>query len=87
MIFIMFFKAAMKYLEDIGLQLKKLRKESGYTSYASFAWDNNINRTQYWRMEKGQNVTIKSLLVVLNIHGLTLINFFQMVEDNRSIST
>lgn len=42
----------------IGERLKALRIEKGFSSYEKFAWDNEINRVQYYRMEKGANITI-----------------------------
>lgn len=68
-------------LKKIGERLKKLRIEKGYTSYEKFAWDNEINRVQYWRMESGVNITIKSLLKVLEAHKITLSEFFLNLED------
>jgi hypothetical protein len=64
-------------LKKIGERLKELRIEEGYTSYEKFAWDNELNRVQYWRMESGANVTIKSLIKVVNIHKLSLEEFFK----------
>ena len=63
----------------IGKTLKELRVKAGYTSYEQFAWDNELNRVQYWRMEKGVNITMKSLLKVLDVHNQTLIDFFKLV--------
>tara|TARA_R110002096_G_scaffold184679_1_gene363263 strand:- start:4947 stop:5180 length:234 start_codon:yes stop_codon:yes gene_type:complete len=66
-----------KRIIDIGKRLKELRLKKGYTSYETFAWDNEIPRIQYWRMEKGTNFTISSLLRVLDTHNLTLEEFFK----------
>jgi hypothetical protein len=65
-----------KRLIKIGEKLRELRKTSGYKSYENFAFDNEINRVQYGRMEKGSNITILSLLKVLDIHKLSLEEFF-----------
>lgn len=59
-----------------GKRLRELRIEAGYTSYENFAFENELPRVQYGRMEKGTNFTIKSLLKVLDVHGLTLNDFF-----------
>ena len=67
---------ADKRLQKIGAKIKKLRIEAGYTSYEDFAWENELNRVQYWRMEKGSNFTINSLLKILDVHRLTLEEFF-----------
>ncbi len=66
-----------KRLKKIGEKLRDLRKGAGYKSYENFAFDNEINRVQYGRMEKGANVTVGSLLKVLEIHRLTLEDFFK----------
>lgn len=65
-------------MQDIADKLKVLRTEPGYTSYENFAWDNDINRMQYWKMEKGEtNFTMKSLYRVLEAHNLSLEEFFK----------
>ena len=65
-----------KQLIKVGDRLRVLRKKAGYKSYENFAFDNEINRVQYGRMEKGTNITLLSLLKVLDIHKLTLEEFF-----------
>jgi transcriptional regulator with XRE-family HTH domain len=68
-----------KVLSEIGLRLKKLREDAGYTSYENFAIQHELSRMQYWRMENGKvNVTIKSLLTVLDIHSVTIEEFFRI---------
>lgn len=63
-------------IKVIAEKLKQLRKDKGYKSYETFAWDNDLNRVQYHRMEKGENFTMKSLLKILDVHKLTLQEFF-----------
>ncbi|HMP30504.1 MAG TPA: hypothetical protein PKD85_12945 [Saprospiraceae bacterium] len=71
-------------LKQIGERLAELRKEAGYSSYETFAHDQDLPRMQYWRMEKGKvNITIKSLLKILNIHGLTLPEFFTSIRIRK----
>nr|WP_262899640.1 helix-turn-helix transcriptional regulator [Chryseosolibacter histidini] len=54
-----------------------LRKQKGYSSHEDFAYDYEIPRVQYWRIEKGKtNLTIKSLCRLLTIHKLTVEEFF-----------
>jgi hypothetical protein len=65
-----------KRLAKIGERIKELRKGAGYTSYESFAFDHEIPRVQYGRMEKGVNFRIITLMRVLEIHKLTLEEFF-----------
>jgi transcriptional regulator with XRE-family HTH domain len=64
-------------LIKIGNRLRDLRKAKGYTSYENFAFDHDIPRMQYWRLEKGKsNVTIRSLEKILKIHNLSFKEFF-----------
>ena len=71
-------------LEKIGKKLERLRIAKGYKSYEDFAITNNLSRMQYWRIEKGKtNITIRSLINILNIHGITLDELFSM--ENKSI--
>jgi hypothetical protein len=39
---------------SIGQRLKSLRLDAGYKSYEVFAWENNLSRIQYWKMENGK---------------------------------
>ena len=69
-----------KYEKRIGKiadRLRKLRKEAGYTSYENFAFDNDIPRVQYGRMETGVNFRIATLMRVLEVHKMTLEEFFE----------
>lgn len=71
-------------LKDIGNELKRLRKEAGFSSYADFAWANGLSKTQYGRMEKGTNCTILSLYKVLAIHKLSVPQFFELMSKKMS---
>jgi transcriptional regulator with XRE-family HTH domain len=72
-------------LERIGTKLTDLRKQKGYSSHEDFAYDYDIPRVQYWRIEKGKtNMTIKSLSRLLAIHKLTLEEFFCLLyKENK----
>ena len=70
-----------KQIVLIAKKLKELRIAKGYTSYENFAWDNELPRVQYWRMEKGTNFTIKTLLKILKVHNLSLKEFFISLDD------
>jgi len=65
----------------IGVKIKSLRVDAGYKSYEVFAWENNISRIQYWKMEQGTNCTLKSLYRVLKIHELSFQDFFNVLND------
>ncbi len=61
----------------ISKKLKELRIKANYTSAESFAYDHDLNRVQYWRVESGTNVTLKTLLKILDIHKISLGEFFE----------
>lgn len=65
----------------IGVKIKSLRVDAGYKSYEVFAWENNISRIQYWKMEQGTNCTLKSLYRILKIHELSFQDFFNVLND------
>jgi transcriptional regulator with XRE-family HTH domain len=72
-------------LERIGSKLTDLRKQKGYTSHEDFAYDFDIPRVQYWRIEKGKtNVTVKSLCRILSIHNISLEEFFCLLHKDAS---
>jgi len=64
----------------IAQKIKELRIQKGYSSHENFAWDNNLSRVQYWRIEKGSNITMKTLLSILDIHKISLSDFFRDIE-------
>ena len=70
-------KPSDKRRKQIGEKLKKLRLGLKYKSAETFAYDNELNRVQYWRMEKGANFTMDSLSRVLDIHKISLAEFFK----------
>lgn len=63
--------------QKIAERLKTLRKEAGHKSYETFAWDNDIPRMQYYRMETGKNFQFSSLLRILDIYKMSLEEFFK----------
>jgi len=68
-------------LIKIGNRLRDLRKAKGYSSYETFAFDFEIPRMQYWRLEKGKtNLTIRTLEKLLKIHNISFKDFFYFEE-------
>ena len=63
----------------IARKIKELRIASGYKSAENFANDYDLNRVQYWRVENGANITLKTLLKILDIHKLSLGDFFSSI--------
>ncbi|HXC03450.1 MAG TPA: XRE family transcriptional regulator [Bacteroidia bacterium] len=65
---------------QIGEKLKKLRLKKGYPAYDYFAFEHDISRVLYWRMEKGTNFTIGSFLKVLKAHNMSMKDFFKDIH-------
>lgn len=66
-----------KRIIKIANKIKQLRISAKFTSAESFAYEHDLNRVQYWRVESGSNITLKTLLKVLDIHKITLEEFFK----------
>jgi hypothetical protein len=66
-------------LKAIGERLKKLREDSFEGGYVKFAIHHvDMQPKQYWKLEAGTaNFTIKTLLRVLDVHKLSLGEFFK----------
>ncbi len=67
-------------LKKIGKRIKDLRVAAGYKSHEQFAFDNNIQPKQMWRLESGYDFKVSSLIRITNIHSITLEEFFKDVE-------
>jgi len=69
--------------KKIGLRLKYLRKSKGFTSPDKFAYENNLNRSQYGKYEAGSaNITIGTLINILNCFNVSMSDFFNEDYDN-----
>ncbi len=77
-------KDIILYFKKVGACIKTLRLKKGYKSYETFALDHNLDRKQYWRIENGANITIKSLLAIIKLHKITLPDFFKMFSKDLS---
>ena len=64
-------------ITKVAERFKQLRIDKGYTSYENFAIDKEINRMQYWRIENGSNITLKSFFKILQLHNITPEEFFK----------
>lgn len=73
-----------KYLLEIGAEIKQLRLNAGFTSAETFANEYSLNRVQYWRVEKGANITLKTLLNILQIHNISPSNFFHQLDKKET---
>ena len=71
-------------LKNVGAELKSLRVNKGYTSHEDFALDHDLSRAQYWRLENGKaNFTFKTLQYVLQIHNLSVQEFFTTLNQKN----
>lgn len=66
-----------KRIAKIGERIKDLRIKAGYSAYETFAFDHEIPRVQYGRLEKGVNFRITTLMRVLEVHKVSLEDFFK----------
>lgn len=71
-------------LKQIAQKLKQLRVAKGYSSYEAFAFDHELPRVGYGRHEQGSNLTLNSLLRLLDIHQLSLAEFFADIQTQHS---
>lgn len=68
-------------IRAIAEKIRKLRIQKGYSNYEHFAIDHDLPTVQYWRIESAKtNPTIQSILKILDIHGMTLKEFFSDIE-------
>lgn len=71
-------------LVGVGAGLQELRIKKGFPTAKSFTEKYNLPEIQYWRMENGKaNVTLKSLYKILQIHNVSLQDFFCMVMNEK----
>lgn len=69
-------KATQKQLKNLGKKLKALRIEKGYSNYEIFSYENKIGRSQYGKYEQGSDMTVSTLFKLIEIHGLSVKEFF-----------
>jgi len=72
-------------LTEIGESLAELRIKKGYSTIKAFAERYDLPEIQYWRIERGKaNITLKSLSRILNIHRLSIHDFFCYMQSERA---
>lgn len=62
--------------EKLGARIKQLRKENGFDNYEHFAYEHDLSRAQYGRYEKGENITLATLIRLTNAFKISLKEFF-----------
>ena len=64
----------------IALRLKELRKAKGYSNYEHIAFDLEMSRSAYWRLETGVNFELKTLIKICRLLDVSLDEFFKGIE-------
>jgi transcriptional regulator with XRE-family HTH domain len=63
-------------MKKVGKRIRALRMAQGHTSHETFAYENDINRAQYSRYERGEDLRLTTLIKVLQGFDITLGEFF-----------
>jgi transcriptional regulator with XRE-family HTH domain len=71
-------------IEFIGRRLRQIRLDRGYTNYEYLSYELGMSRSLYGRYEKGANITIASLVKILEHYNMTLEEFFVVEGENIS---
>jgi hypothetical protein len=74
-------------LYDLGSTFRQLRMHKGFKSAEIFSYENDLNRTAYWRWENGENMTMKNFLKLCNIHQISPKDLFELLENKDLRST
>ena len=69
-------------LKNLGKRLKALRKEQE-SNYEQFAFKHDINRSQYGKYEKGQDMNVSTLMRILEALEVSPKEFFAEGFDSR----
>jgi transcriptional regulator with XRE-family HTH domain len=67
-------------LTAIALRLKELRKAKGYSNYEHIAFDLEMSRSAYWRLETGANFELKTLIKICRLLKVSLKEFFKGID-------
>jgi transcriptional regulator with XRE-family HTH domain len=63
--------------QKLGNRLKELRKAKGYTNYLAFAFDHDLNPSQYAKYESGSaNITWNNLMKIIRALDVEVSEFF-----------
>ena len=64
----------------ISERLKKLRKAKGFKNYEHIAFELEMSRSAYWRIESGNNFEVKTLIKICKLLEITLEEFFEGIN-------
>ena len=74
-------------MNNLGSTLRQLRMRKGFKSAEVFSFENDLIRTAYWRWENGQNITIKNLLKLCEIHKISPKELFEIIDNKYSVES
>jgi hypothetical protein len=63
-------------IKNLGDRIRQLRKDKEFTNYEFFAYENRIGRSQYGKYEQGVDMQFSSILRLIEVHGITVKEFF-----------
>ena len=63
-------------LGKLGERIRALRIAQGHTSHETFAYQHNINRVQYSRYERGEDLRFSTLIKIVQAFDMSLEEFF-----------
>jgi transcriptional regulator with XRE-family HTH domain len=72
-------------LFNLGSTLRMLRMRKGFKSAEVFSYENDLNRTAYWRWENGENLTMKNFFKLCDIHNISPKDLFEILENKKGI--
>jgi transcriptional regulator with XRE-family HTH domain len=72
-----------KEFKLIAKRLKTLRKEKGYSNYEHIAFELEMSRSAYWRIESGENFEIKTLIKICKLLNVSLEEFFEGINEPK----
>jgi hypothetical protein len=70
-------------LYSLGSTFRQLRLRKGFKSAEVFSYENDLNRTAYWRWENGENLTMKNFLKLCAIHDIAPKDLFDLAETRK----
>ena len=76
-------KLNQEELKAIANRLKELRKLKGYSNYEHIAFDLEMSRSAYWRLETGVNFELKTLIKICRLLDVSLEDFFKELDKDR----
>jgi len=68
-------------IPQVARKFRRLRKEAGYSSSEKFSYANDLSRTYYGHIENGVNLTLESILRLIDIHKISLEEFFKGIDS------